>query len=259
MTVQQRPAALVILDGFGLADPSPGNAVALADTPVFDRYSQAGPFTSLSASGRDVGLPEGQIGNSEVGHLNIGAGRVVLQSLTFIDEEIRSGRFFTNDVLVEAARAAGGGTLHLLGLTSDGGVHASLDHLLALISLAGRLGVEDTVIHVFTDGRDTAPDSSSAALREVEAACAAAPGRVRIGSVCGRYFAMDRDHRWERTRKAFDLLVAGRAPWSARSAQEAVQAARDRGETDEFIEPTVITGPDGEPAGRIKDGDSVIF
>lgn len=259
MTLTRRPTALVILDGFGLAEASPGNAVALASTPVFDHWQAQGPATSLAASGREVGLPEGQIGNSEVGHLNIGAGRVVLQSLTFIDEEIASGSFFGNPVLADAAARAGGGTLHLLGLVSDGGVHSSLGHLLALIELAGRQDVEETVIHVFTDGRDTAPDSSLAALLEVEAACRAAPGRVRIGSVCGRYYAMDRDHRWERTARAFDLLVHGRAPHSARTAEEAVRAAWARGETDEFIEPTVIIDDAGEPVGRIRDGDSLIF
>lgn len=259
MTTSRRPAALIILDGFGIAEPSPGNAVSLADTPVFDRWWRHGPATTLSASGPDVGLPAGQIGNSEVGHLNIGAGRVVLQSLTFIDREIEEGSFFTNGVLAEAARRAEGGTLHLLGLVSDGGVHSSLGHLLALIRLAERHGVGNTVIHAFTDGRDTAPDSSLAALAQVEAACAAAKTRVRIGSVCGRYYALDRDHRWERTHQAYGLVTDGRAEFRARSAEEAVRAAWARGETDEFIRPTVITDDAGEPLGRMEDGDSVVF
>lgn len=260
MTPRRKPVALIILDGFGLAEPSPGNAVALADTHNFDRYAAAAPFTSLQASGLAVGLPEGQIGNSEVGHLNIGAGRVVLQSLTWIDEQIRSGNFFSNSVLRQVmAASATGGTLHLLGLVSHGGVHSSLAHLLALLELAEREGVKRVAVHVFTDGRDTAPDSGLPAVLELQAACSELNTDAFIASVSGRYYAMDRDQRWERTREAFDAVVCGAAAFSAGSGANAVQDAYKRGESDEFIRPTVISGADGLALAPVRDGDAVIF
>lgn len=255
-----KPVALIILDGFGLAEPGPGNAVALAHTPNFDRYWSAGPATRLDASGLAVGLPEGQIGNSEVGHLNIGAGRVVLQSLTYIDEQIRSGEFFGNPVLQECMAQAGpDGTVHLLGLVSDGGVHSSLQHLLALLRLAEQEQVSRVAVHAFTDGRDTAPDRGLAALRELDAACRDLSISAGIASVSGRYYAMDRDQRWERTREAYSAVVCGEAQYGAKSGPQAVEAAYQRGETDEFIRPTVMTGPDGEALAPIRPGDSVIF
>ena len=241
-----RRVALVVLDGWGLAEPGPGNAVELADTPVFDELWAEHPHTTLTAWGPAVGLPEGQMGNSEVGHLNLGAGAIVKQDLLRIGEAIEKGSFFENDVLREACRTE---RLHLLGLVSAGGVHASMDHLRALIELAGREGVTDVVIHAFTDGRDTLPDSGAGYVAEVEGW-----GGARIATVTGRYYAMDRDKRWDRTQLAYDALVAGEAEFSADSGEAAVRAAYERGETDEFIKPTLV----GEE-GRIRDGDSAVF
>jgi len=236
---------LVVLDGWGLAEPGPGNAVALAETPVFDELWRDFPHTKLSACGRAVGLPEGQMGNSEVGHLNLGAGAVVRQDLVRIDDAIADGSFARNEVLLEALAAE---RVHLIGLVSDGGVHSSLHHLRALIALARRGGVADVVVHAFTDGRDTLPHAGAEFLAELDRA-----EGVRLGSVVGRYWAMDRDRRWERTQRAYDMLVLGQASHTAASGERAVRAAYERGETDEFIEPTLV----GEPA-RIGPEDSVI-
>ena len=239
-------ACLVVLDGWGLAEPGPGNAVSLARTPVFDGLWNAYPHTTLTACGRAVGLPEGQMGNSEVGHLNLGAGAVVRQDLVRIDDAIADGSLAQNEVL--RAAFADAERVHLLGLVSDGGVHSSLDHLRALIALGETMAVKDVVVHAFTDGRDTLPHAGVGYLRELERA----PG-ARVGSVVGRYWAMDRDHRWERTQRAYDMLVHGQAPHHAQSGEEAVAAAYERGETDEFIEPTLV----GEDA-RIRPTDSVV-
>ncbi|HEY7455162.1 MAG TPA: 2,3-bisphosphoglycerate-independent phosphoglycerate mutase [Thermoleophilaceae bacterium] len=238
---------LVVLDGWGLAEPGPGNAVDLADTPVFDELWEKRPHTTLTTHGEAVGLPKGQMGNSEVGHLNLGAGAVVKQDLLRIDEAIEDGSFFEN----EALRAAleGRERLHLLGLVSDGGVHSSLDHLEALVELARREEVPDVVIHAFTDGRDTAPDSGVRHVAEVESWDGA-----RIATVSGRYYAMDRDKRWDRTELAFDAIVNGEAEFEAGSAEEAVRASYERDETDEFIKPTLV----GDE-GRIREGDGVVF
>jgi 2,3-bisphosphoglycerate-independent phosphoglycerate mutase len=240
-----------VLDGWALAEPGPGNAVELADTPVFDELWASYPHSTLTAWGPAVGLPEGQMGNSEVGHLNLGAGAVVKQDITRIDDAVADGSFFENPALREACAAAvGSGRLHLLGLVSAGGVHSSMGHLRALVELAARERVPDVVLHAFTDGRDTSPDSGAGYLEEVEAW----PG-VRVASVSGRYYAMDRDRRWERTKRAWDAIVHGRSQQpSASSGVAAVSAAYERGETDEFIEPTVV----GEE-GRVRDGDSVVF
>jgi 2,3-bisphosphoglycerate-independent phosphoglycerate mutase len=238
--------ALVVLDGWGLAEPGPGNAVELADTPVFDELWANHPHTTLTAWGPAVGLPDGQMGNSEVGHLNLGAGAIVKQDLLRIGEAIEDGSFSANEALREACRAE---RVHLLGLVSAGGVHASMDHLKALIELAGREQAPDVVIHGFTDGRDTLPDSGAGYLAEVESW-----GGARVASVTGRYYAMDRDKRWDRIKLAYDAIVAGEAEFSAPSGEEAVKAAYERGETDEFIKPTLV----GEE-GRIRDGDSVVF
>jgi 2,3-bisphosphoglycerate-independent phosphoglycerate mutase len=249
-----KPVALVILDGWGLAEPGPGNAISLASTPVFDSLWSEWPHTELTACGRAVGLPEGQMGNSEVGHLNLGAGAVVAQDLTRIDDAVASGELADNEALTAAMKEAREvGRLHLLGLVSDGGVHASLDHLRALIALAGEAGVPDIVLHAFTDGRDTLPDSGEGFVEQAEEWLREAGGRV--GSVTGRYFAMDRDKRWDRIKLAYDAIVHGRgdAP-DASSGVEAVRAAYDRDETDEFIKATVV----GEE-GRIRDGDVVLF
>jgi 2,3-bisphosphoglycerate-independent phosphoglycerate mutase len=240
----------VVLDGWGLAEADPGNAVELADTPVFDELWAKHPHTTLTAWGPAVGLPEGQMGNSEVGHLNLGAGAVVKQDLLRIDEAIEDGSFAENETLRQACHTE---RLHLLGLVSGGGVHASMDHLRALIELAADKGVEDVVIHAFTDGRDTNPDSGAGYLAEVEDALPAHPG-ARVATVTGRYFAMDRDKRWDRTKLAYDAIVHGDAEFSAESGEEAVRAAYERGETDEFIKPTLV----GEE-GQIRAGDSVVF
>jgi len=251
-------ALLVVLDGWGLAEPGPGNAVELADTPVFDELWERWPHTTLVTYGPAVGLPEGQMGNSEVGHLNLGAGAVVKQDLLRIDEAIEDGSFYENDALRAACDTE---RLHLLGLVSDGGVHSSLDHLRALVDLAGRAGVPDVAIHAFTDGRDTAPDSGVRHLAEVESW-----GGARIATVSGRYYAMDRDKRWDRTELVFEAIVKGEGEYSASSGEEAVREAYERGETDEFIKPTVVgedtqVGADAPrgTGGHIRDGDRAIF
>jgi len=244
MTVPQ--VALIILDGWGLAPDGPGNAISLADTPVFDALWDEHPHTQLTAKGEAVGLPEGQMGNSEVGHLNLGAGAIVPQDLARIDKAVEDGTLGENETLRAAMDDAP--RVHLIGLVSKGGVHSSEKHLEALVELARERGVEDLVIHAFTDGRDTSPTSGAASLAEVESW-----GFGRVGSVVGRYFAMDRDDRWDRTEKALKLLVDGEGEHHAESGEEAVKAAYERDETDEFITPTTV----GEEA-KIRPGDSVI-
>ena len=244
-------AVLVVLDGWGLAPPGPGNAVSLADTPVFDDLWARYPHTQLTAGGLAVGLPEGQMGNSEVGHLNLGAGAVVKQDLTRIDEAVADGTLGDNPAL--AAAMDGFERVHLIGLVSDGGVHSGWKHLEALIALAGARGVQDVVIHAFTDGRDTSPRGGERYLAQVEA-WAAAAGNARIGSVIGRYYAMDRDRRAERTQAALDLLLDGVSAHHNHSAVQAVTdsyARDDRG--DEFVAATTV----GDEA-RIRPQDSVI-
>jgi 2,3-bisphosphoglycerate-independent phosphoglycerate mutase len=223
---------LVILDGWGIAAPGPGNAVELASTPVFDALWEAYPHTELVTCGRAVGLPEGQMGNSEVGHLNLGAGSVVRQDLTRIDDAVAAGELARNEVLRRALGRPG--RVHLIGLVSSGGVHSSVEHLEALLELARELGRAEPIVHAFTDGRDTGPHDGLATVARLEERGA------RIASVSGRYFAMDRDKRWDRIQKAYDLLVHARAEHRAGSASAAVSAAYERGETDEFVEPTVI-------------------
>jgi 2,3-bisphosphoglycerate-independent phosphoglycerate mutase len=244
-------ACLVVLDGWGLAPPGPGNAVSLARTPTFDELWAGFPHTTLQASGRAVGLPDGQMGNSEVGHLNLGAGAVVRQDLVRIDDAIADGSFAASPVIAAALRDVE--RVHLIGLVSDGGVHSSLRHLLALIARAHELasdagGPKDVIVHAFTDGRDTLPRAGAEFLALLDATSGA-----RVGSVVGRYWAMDRDRRWERAQRAYDLLVHARAPHSAASGEQAVRAEYERGHTDEFIEPTVV-GSDT----AIGAGDSVI-
>jgi 2,3-bisphosphoglycerate-independent phosphoglycerate mutase len=242
---------LVVLDGWGLGEPGPGNAVSLARTPTFDELWRDYPHTTLTTHGRAVGLPEGQMGNSEVGHLNLGAGAIVRQDLVRIDDAIADGSFAANPVLSAALSDAE--RVHLIGLASDGGVHSSLEHVLALIALSraralARGNAQDVIVHAFTDGRDTLPHTGAGFLAELDATEGA-----RVGSVIGRYWAMDRDRRWERTQRAYDLLVHGRASHGAGSGAEAVRAAYERGETDEFIEPTLVGGE-----AAIRSGDSVI-
>jgi 2,3-bisphosphoglycerate-independent phosphoglycerate mutase len=243
-------AVLVVLDGWGLAPDGPGNAVSLADTPVFDELWERYPHTTLTACGGAVGLPDGQMGNSEVGHLNLGAGAVIKQDLTRIDEAVADGSLLENDVLRRAFSDAE--RVHLIGLVSDGGVHSGPKHVEALVRMAAELGVPDLVVHVFTDGRDTSPTGGERFVGELQSWLQDA-GNGRIGSVIGRYFAMDRDKRWERVQLAYDLLAHGTAEHHADTGVEAVQAAYERGETDEFIAATTV----GDEA-RIRPGDSVI-
>ncbi len=227
---------LVVLDGWGIAPPGPGNAVDLADTPVFDELWRRHPHARLAASGAAVGLPDGQMGNSEVGHLTIGAGRILYQDLVRVSRSIADGSFFANEALLGAFRRARarGGSVHLLGLVSNGGVHSHVDHLRALLELARREGMtEHTWIHAFTDGRDVSPTSAERDLAELPAG--------RIATVCGRYYAMDRDRRWERTARAFDAIVRGQGQ-TAGDPVVAVHTSYARGITDEFIEPIVLAG-----------------
>jgi 2,3-bisphosphoglycerate-independent phosphoglycerate mutase len=240
--------ALVILDGWGCASPGPGNAVDLADTPVFDALWARYPHTTLKASGEAVGLPEGQMGNSEVGHLTIGSGRVLDQDFQRVNRAIADGSFFENAALVGAfERAAERGTnVHLLGLVSYGGVHSHIDHLRALLDLARRQGMDErTFIHAFTDGRDVSPHAAIHDLAELPA--------EKIATVAGRYYAMDRDKRWDRTERAFEAVVDGRPVWGQTPVM-AVQASYDRDVTDEFIEPVAI---EGRP--RLTQEDGAIF
>jgi 2,3-bisphosphoglycerate-independent phosphoglycerate mutase len=247
--VSFRSACLVVLDGWAIAPHGPGNAVSLATTPVFDELWAKYPHSQLTTWGREVGLPERQMGNSEVGHLNLGAGAIVKQDLTRIDEAVADGTLADNEVLRAAVTDAE--RVHLIGLVSDGGVHSGWGHLEALIAMAGAAAPE-VVVHAFTDGRDTLPEAGAGFVEQVERWCEQAES-ARVGSVVGRYWAMDRDKRWDRIQKAYDLLVHRRAEHSADSGTEAVRAAYERGETDEFIEPTTV----GDDA-RIRPDDSVI-
>jgi 2,3-bisphosphoglycerate-independent phosphoglycerate mutase len=252
LNVPRRPVILIILDGFGANPSKANNAVALADTPRLDHYFAHNPHTLLQASGRAVGLPDGQMGNSEVGHMTLGSGCVVRQDLVLIDDAIADRTFFENRALGAAASRAAeqGRPVHLIGLVSDGGVHSHINHLVALIKLCRRRGAMP-VLHMITDGRDTPPRSAAHYLAPVEHALASVGGR--IGTVSGRYYAMDRDNRWERTEMAWRALVEGEGR-EAGSAREAIEQAYACSEDDEFIRPTIIAG--GE---RIANGDSVIF
>lgn len=245
--------ALVILDGWGLAPPGPGNAISLADTPNFDRLLETYPKTQLSAQGPDVGLPEGQMGNSEVGHLNLGAGAIVKQDLARIDTAVADGSFFENEALVAACRRAAAsprGRLHLIGLVSDGGVHSGWEHLEACIELAGQEGVPDVVFHAITDGRDTLPHGGEKYVDELERWLRSAG---RVGTVSGRFYAMDRDTRWQRIKLAYDAIVHAEGPRSPNS-EMAIRDAYADDKTDEFIPPTVIGSYDG-----MAEGDVAIF
>ena len=243
-------AALVVLDGWGERDETEGNAVADAETPNYDRWREEGAVSSLRTHGRSVGLVEGQMGNSEVGHLNIGAGRIVKQPLARIDDAVEDGSFFENDVIVDAVES--GKKVHLMGLVSDGGVHSSQRQLHALLGLADERGRgDDVVVHAFLDGRDTPPKSARGYLEELLEK--ADETGATVATVSGRYYAMDRDENWERTRLAYDAIV-NRGGRRAEDPLGAVEAAYERGETDEFVEPTVI----GD-APTLSDGDSVFF
>jgi 2,3-bisphosphoglycerate-independent phosphoglycerate mutase len=246
---------LLILDGWGHRIETDWNAIAQANLPNWRRLLAECPHQLIDTHGEHVGLPDGQMGNSEVGHMNIGAGRVVYQELTRIDQAIRDGRFAGNPALVSAFDAvkASGGTLHVFGLMSPGGVHAQIDHVLALLGAAAAAGVTSIAVHAFTDGRDTPPKSAGASLQKLDATCAALPG-ARIATVSGRYYAMDRDNRWERVEPAYRAITEAQAEFRAADAMAALDAAYARGETDEFVKPTVV----GDGA-RFADGDAVVF
>jgi 2,3-bisphosphoglycerate-independent phosphoglycerate mutase len=254
-----RPAILIILDGFGCRNAAPDNAISRARKPNWDRLIATCPHTTIDASERLVGLPTGQMGNSEVGHLNIGAGRVVYQDFTRIDRAIETGEFAANSALANAVAMArmGNSTLHVFGLLSPGGVHSHERQIAAMVELAAAGGAPRVVVHAFLDGRDTPPRSASASLSFIGEVCARRPG-ARVASIVGRYYAMDRDRRWERVGAAYDLVVDGRAPFAASSPQAGLDAAYARGENDEFVRPTAILDVGGAPAA-IADGDVVVF
>lgn len=248
------PTALIILDGYGIGNPGPGNAIWEANTPVMDKLLACCPNTSLSASGLDVGLPEGQMGNSEVGHTNIGAGRVVYQDLPRITNAVKDGSFFENPVYVKAMddAAKSGGALHVLGLLSDGGVHSHISHIFAILEMAKRRGLPRVYVHCFLDGRDVGPKTGAGYVKALADECAKL-GNCKIATIQGRFWGMDRDKRWERLQKGYDAIVRGLGVENA-DAVAAVEASYAEGVTDEFVEPVVC-----DKDGMIHSGDSVIF
>ena len=256
--MSKRPTVLMILDGYGLNDSKKGNAVAEAKTPVVDQLMKEYPFVKGNASGMAVGLPEGQMGNSEVGHLNMGAGRIVYQDLTKITKAIQDGDFFENKVLLSACEnvKANDSSLHLMGLVSDGGVHSHNEHLYGLLELAKRQGISKVYVHCFLDGRDTPPASGKEYVEELEAKMREI-GVGQTATVMGRYYVMDRDNRWERVEKAYRALVYGEGEKTT-SGPEGIQASYDKEVTDEFVLPTVVE-KDGHPVATIQNNDSVIF
>ena len=256
--MRQKPAVLMILDGYGLNDKTEGNAVALAKTPNMDKLMKEYPFVKGLASGMAVGLPDGQMGNSEVGHLNMGAGRIVYQELTRITKEINDGSFYENKALMEAINNCkdNDSALHLYGLVSDGGVHSHLTHLYGLLEMAKRNDLSKVYVHCFLDGRDTPPTSGIDYVRALQSKMRKI-GVGEIASVMGRYYAMDRDNNYDRVKLAYMALTQGEG-LKAAGAEEAIQESYDRDETDEFVKPTVIVNG-GIPVGTINDDDSVIF
>ncbi|MBN1043194.1 2,3-bisphosphoglycerate-independent phosphoglycerate mutase [Clostridium botulinum] len=256
--MSKRPVMLMILDGFGIAPKSEGNAVSLAKKPNFDRLVANYPTSQLQASGLEVGLPEGQMGNSEVGHLNIGSGRIVYQELTRITKAIKDGDFFENESLMKAMTNAknNNSALHLMGLLSDGGVHSHIEHLRGLLEFAKKEGIQNVYVHAFMDGRDVAPSSGKEFVEKTEAMMAEV-GIGKIATISGRYYAMDRDNRWERVELAYNTLVLGKGE-TANNAVEAMEKSYHDNKTDEFVLPTVVL-ENGAPTATIKNGDSVIF
>ena len=253
-----KPVLIVVLDGWGIRAQREANAIAIAGTPCMDALMREFPWTAVKTSGLSVGLPEGQMGNSEVGHTNLGAGRIVYQDLVRINRAVEDGSFFQNEALLSACRKAraGSGAIHFLGLLSDGGVHSHITHLFGLLRMAKARGATRAFVHCFLDGRDVPPDSGAGFVAQTDAFLREL-GVGRIATVMGRYYAMDRDNRWERVRLAYEAMVLGLGRTSA-GADEAVSEAYGRGETDEFVVPTVVV-EDGRPVGSMKDGDSAIF
>jgi 2,3-bisphosphoglycerate-independent phosphoglycerate mutase len=254
-----KPVLLVVLDGWGIRQEREANAIAIAGTPNMDALAREFPSTALETSGLSVGLPEGQMGNSEVGHTNLGAGRIVYQDLVRINRAVEDGSFFSNDALLLACRRAreAGGALHLMGLVSDGGVHSHLEHLFACLELARREGVARAYVHAFMDGRDTPPKSGLGYLASVEKRLRDT-GYGKVATVSGRYYAMDRDKRWDRVALAYAALVHAEGHKAA-SGVAAMEEAYARGETDEFVKPTVVVNGDARPVGPVRDGDAVLF
>ncbi|CAH0344773.1 2,3-bisphosphoglycerate-independent phosphoglycerate mutase [Bacillus sp. CECT 9360] len=253
------PVALIILDGFGCRNETKGNAVSQAKKPNFDRFWNTYPNAQLAASGEAVGLPEGQMGNSEVGHLNIGAGRIVYQSLTRVNVAIRDGEFEENETFLNAMKHAKekGSNLHLFGLLSNGGVHSHIQHMYALLKLAAKEGVKNVYVHGFLDGRDVGPQTAKGFIEEAEAKMKEI-GVGRFATISGRYYSMDRDNRWERVEKSYRSMVYGDGP-AYSSALECVEDSYKNGIFDEFVIPSVITSEDGKPVATITDKDAVIF
>ena len=249
-----KKAVLIIMDGYGLAAPSRGNAIYVAETPNLDRLFAENPHTTLQASGLDVGLPEGQMGNSEVGHTNMGAGRVVFQILPKMTQEIQNGKFFQNPVYIKAMEDAkqNGKALHVMGLMSDGGVHSHLTHVFAILDMAKQRGVEKVYVHCFLDGRDVPPTSGAGFVRQLKEKCDAL-GNAKIATVQGRFWGMDRDKRWDRVEKGYNAIVCGEGVQDP-DPVHAVEASYANGKTDEFVEPVVCCAD-----GQINRGDSVIF
>ena len=256
MTEKCPPTALIILDGYGYREEQASNAIQAANTPVMDRLWQEKPHSFISGSGMDVGLPDGQMGNSEVGHMNLGAGRVVYQELTRISKAIADGDFFHNEVLTTAVDSAiqAGKAVHIMGLVSPGGVHSHEEHIQAMVELAAGRGANAVYVHAFLDGRDTPPRSAESSLAQLDALLRE-KGIGRVASLIGRYYAMDRDNRWDRVQKAYDLITDGKAEFSAASAVAGLKAAYERDENDEFVQATVI----GDEAARLNDGDALVF
>lgn len=250
---------LIILDGFGLSDEERGNAVHLAKTPNLDRLMKKYPNAQLEASGEDVGLPEGQMGNSEVGHMSIGAGRVIYQDLMLISKKIESGEFFKNPALLEAIENVkrNNSKLHILGLVSDGGVHSDMDHMYATIELAKREGINNVYIHAFMDGRDTTPTSGVEYIRDLENKCKELE-TGKVATIMGRYYAMDRDKRWDRVELAYNALTLGEGN-KFKSAERAIENSYESQVFDEFIKPVILTDDEGNPLAKIENNDSVIF
>ncbi|MAR91916.1 MAG: phosphoglycerate mutase (2,3-diphosphoglycerate-independent) [Pseudomonadales bacterium] len=259
MSQTRTPHVLIILDGFGQRTDAEFNAIAHANTPTWDKLLSERPHTLISASAMDVGLPEGQMGNSEVGHMNLGAGRIVYQDFTRITKDIEDGTFYGNPVLVSAVEKAQEqkGAVHILGLLSPGGVHSHEDHIIAMIELAARRGAKQVYVHAFLDGRDMPPKSAQKSLEKVQAKLSEL-GVGCIASLVGRYYAMDRDNRWDRVSAAYHLLVQGAADYTSANPVDGLLAAYERDETDEFVKPTVIAGA-GESPATINDGDAVVF